>query len=107
MPILDPSFQYFLLTNYHNDIDINNEIGFFLTYLRTASRNIYLNLSTIETSIQFKEDIKKCIKFLNEKLKCEITPEDVELPTIKNIYKFLFSIIFNFLSLIYIIYMVK
>ncbi|KAK8881401.1 hypothetical protein M9Y10_004137 [Tritrichomonas musculus] len=92
MPILDPSLQYFLVTNDKKHKTGRNSFAFFFKYLQIASRNLHNNLSTYEASFQFKKDLRSSLSLVNDEFGCNFSNDnDFENPKIKDYYKFLFD----------------
>ena len=98
MPILDPSTAISLIKDNSTDKTAEEKKTssiFFLKYLRIASLNLYKNADTIQTSIQFKNDLYKYI-FLNKSRKniinfSNIYQQDFQNFKIKDFYRYLFD----------------
>lgn len=92
MPILNPSIQCDLLQKTNEKSEIKPcMIEFFHTFLPIASHNIYNNFTTIEASIHFKNDLRKCRDFCKKRLKIKIRQNDLTNPSITNYYNFLYK----------------
>ena len=100
MPILDPFLHNILLKSYQiystnsnsSKLSSANLLSFFSKFLKIASDNIYQNLDTIESSQQFKKDLKESISFLNKSFDTRLTEQFFKFPS-KNYYKVLYKAI--------------
>ena len=90
MPILNPSVQKHLLNIETSEI-LNVCYNFYYKYLKIASHYIYHDFSTIETSIQFKQDLLQIIPLINNKFNCHLNKIDFNNPSITNFYKYLIN----------------
>ena len=90
MPILNPSTQIYLLNKKKAKTSANAN-NFYRRYLKIASRHIFRDLSTMQTSMTFRKDLKQCISLVIRKFGCRINEVDLENPTISNIYKYLYN----------------
>ncbi|KAK8839195.1 hypothetical protein M9Y10_032124 [Tritrichomonas musculus] len=90
MPILDPSLQCFLVQNI-TETEGKDGYAFILKYLKIASRNIFRNLNTIETSIKFKKDFELSILSINKLFKCDFKAHELGKSYQRNCYKYFFK----------------
>ena len=90
MPILDPSLQCCLLKKFNRNYKTSG-INFLLYYLRIASQYMNKSISTVETSILFKDDLKKSIIFVNNELGCYFKIDRDFNFSISDFYKHLYD----------------
>ena len=97
MPILDPSLQYQLLAKPPSKIldSSYNPISFYIRYINVASRHMFRNYSTIQTSKQFKKDIETQKNAIEREFNCKIDEAVFNNPTIIDYYEFFFSLIIS------------
>lgn len=90
MPILDSILQYHLLEK-ESSKDDEDCFEFYLLFLLIASKNVQTNFSSMKTLMQFKEDIKSGVNFINYKFCCKLSENNLNNPSITNFYKFMFN----------------
>lgn len=98
MPILDPSTMVSLIIDAstdEKDKEKKTSMIFFFKYLRIASRNIFYNADTVQTSMKFKKDLHNYI-FLNRSAQTiinylNIFENDFWNSAIKDFYRYLFE----------------